>query len=162
MLIGVLGGRIENTNKKAIKTAEILGEKIALDGHSVICGGETGVMEYVCKGARKKNGTTLGIMKGRSKKKTNKYVKYPILTSMDLARNNIIIWSADGLIALDGGYGTLSEIALTTDVEKPLVVIGDNKYLDWEKFNPDKFLRIPNYGEEAVEKALRALKKLVD
>lgn len=161
MLIGVLGGRIQNTNERAIETAEILGEKIAQEGHTIICGGETGIMEYVCKGARKNDGTTLGIMKGRTKEKVNEYIKYPILTSMDLARNNIIVWSADGLIALDGGYGTLSEIALTSDVEKPLVVLGNNKHIDWENFNPDNFVRVSEYGEKAADKALDALETLV-
>jgi len=78
-------------------------------------------MEAACKGAKKGNGLTIGILPSTEKHETNPYVDIPIVTGMSVARNVIIIRSADAIIAIGGFYGTLSEIAYGLAFDKPII-----------------------------------------
>jgi len=119
--IAVIGGR--RSNKKALVSAEEVGELIASRGWQLICGGLGGVMEAACKGARNANGTAIGILPKNNRNKANPYVEIAIATNMGIARNSIIAHSADGAIAIDGKYGTLSEIAHFLQLGKPVVTL---------------------------------------
>jgi len=117
--IGVIGGR--EASQEVLKLAEETGKEIARRGAVLICGGMSGVMEAACKGAKEANGTTVGILPTSSPDDTNPYVDIPIPTGMGVARNAIIINSCDGVIAIGGRYGTLSEIAFALQKGIPLV-----------------------------------------
>lgn len=99
-----------------------IGAEIGRRGMSLVCGGGDGIMENACRGCKEHGGTTIGIMKWNHGEDANPYIDYPIATSMDLARNNVIVWTASGLIAFEGRYGTSSEIGLCLDVGRPLIV----------------------------------------
>lgn len=101
--------------------AENVGYGIALKGGILICGGLYGVMEAACKGAKRGNGITIGILPSIDKKDANQYIDIPIATGISVARNVIIVRSADALIAVGGFYGTLSEIAYGLAFGKPVV-----------------------------------------
>ena len=119
--IGVIGGR--DVSPEMIKAAESVGQLIAERNAILICGGLGGVMEAACRGVKKAGGTTVGILPVASKEDANPYVDIVIPTDMGIARNAIVVHSSDGVIAVNGGYGTLSEIAFALQLCVPLVVL---------------------------------------
>ena len=81
-------------------------------------------MEAVCRGAREAGGTTIGILPGADRAAANQFVDVAIPTGLGEARNALVVRAADALIAVGGGYGTLSEIALALKAGKRVVGIG--------------------------------------
>lgn len=110
MIIGVIGG--SSCSEAISKIAYEVGKRIAQRGDFLVCGGMGGVMESACKGCKETGGVTIGILPGSDKQYSNPYVTIPIVTAMSHARNAIIIRTADLVVAIDGEYGTLSEIGL--------------------------------------------------
>ena len=104
------------------KMAEELGRAIASRGAVLITGGRGGIMEAVCKGAKEKKGLTVGILPG-SERDANPYVDVMIVTGMGDARNAINVLSADAVIAIHGGAGTLSEVGLALKAGKKVIAI---------------------------------------
>lgn len=120
-MIGVIGG--DPALEPALRLAEEVGREVALRGGTVVCGGRGGVMEAACRGARAAGGHTIGILPGPSRAEANPHVEFPIVTNMGLARNAIVVLSSEALIAVDGGYGTLSEIAIALQFAVPVVAL---------------------------------------
>jgi len=147
VIIAVSGGR--ECSREAEDAAFKIGAEIANLGDYLLCGGYSGVMEAVCKGAKSKGGTTIGILMHEDKRGMNPYVDIPIATAMNQARNAVIVYTADIIIAVEGSYGTLSEIGLALAVNKP--VIGFNT---WDI----KGIRHTN----TVESTLELLRKIRD
>jgi uncharacterized protein (TIGR00725 family) len=81
-------------------------------------------MEAACRGAREAGGTTVGILPGVDRSEANRFVDIAIPTGFGEARNALVVRAADGVIAVGGGHGTLSEIALALKVGKPVVGLG--------------------------------------
>jgi uncharacterized protein (TIGR00725 family) len=118
-IIAVIGaGQCESS---IYQLALEVGEEIAKRGAILVCGGLGGVMEAAAKGASMAAGLTVGILPGPSRNSANPYIKIPIATDMGQARNVIIAHTADGLVAVSGGAGTLSEIGHALKVGKPIV-----------------------------------------
>ncbi|MEW6685825.1 MAG: TIGR00725 family protein [Candidatus Edwardsbacteria bacterium] len=151
MVIGVIGS--STCNQATAELACEVGREIAKRGGILICGGLGGVMEAACKGAREKNGITIGILPGNKREDANSYVQIPIVTGLGIARNIIIVRSSDAIIAITGRYGTLSEIAFALQLEIP--VIGLNT---WKIKVP--IIRTKN-PKEAVELAYKNAKQTV-
>lgn len=103
------------------RMAREVGRLIAKEGWVLLCGGLGGVMEEAARGAAEADGLTVGILPGKSASEANPYIRLPIVTAMSHARNAILVRTADGLIAVGGKYGTLSEIALALVLEKPVI-----------------------------------------
>ena len=89
-----------------------VGRLLARAGATVICGGGSGVMAAVAAGVRAENGLVIGIHPSDTTDDANPDLSAVIVTNMGDARNAIIVWSADAVIAVGGSWGTLSEIAL--------------------------------------------------
>jgi len=106
--IAVIGGN--QCSPQETELAEEVGRELARRGAILICGGLSGVMEAACKGAQSEGGITIGVLPGDNRQAANPYVQIPIVTGMGYARNAIIVKSAQAIIAIDGVYGTLSEI----------------------------------------------------
>jgi uncharacterized protein (TIGR00725 family) len=123
-IIGVMGSSICDATTYA--KAQRLGELLAQAGYVVLCGGGTGVMEAVARGARAQGGTTIGILPGRSATESppNPHIELPLFTGIFYARNLMNVLSSDVVIAVAGGLGTLSEIALALKCGKPVVRLG--------------------------------------
>ena len=100
-----------------------VGREIARSGGVVVCGGLGGVMAAAARGAKEGGGFTVGILPGPAIHDANAYIDFPIATNMGHARNAIIAHTADALIAVAGGYGTLSEIALALKIGKGVVTL---------------------------------------
>ena len=86
-----------------------------------MCGGLGGVMEAACRGARQAGGTTVGLLPGLDRRDANPYVDVAIPTGLGEARNALVVRTADVLVAVGGGYGTLSEIGLALRTGKHVV-----------------------------------------
>ena len=90
----------------------------------LVCGGLGGVMEAACRGAKGGGGTTVGILPGADRGEANEFVDVAIPTGLGEARNALVVRAAEALIAVGGGYGTLSEIALALKAGKRVVGLG--------------------------------------
>ncbi|TMC43372.1 MAG: TIGR00725 family protein [Chloroflexi bacterium] len=100
-----------------------LGHGIAERGAILICGGLTGVMEHAARGARAAGGLTVGLLPGEEPDDANAYIDLAIATGLGHARNAVLARTADGVVALGGGLGTLSEIALALRDGRPAIGI---------------------------------------
>ena len=109
MRVSVIGG--STVDEETYEEARELGGVLAERGHVVVCGGYGGVMEGVCRGANEREGTTVGVLSGDEPDEANEYVDFPVATNMGDARNALVVLNGDAVIAVDGSYGTLSEIA---------------------------------------------------
>lgn len=149
IIIGVIGGNY--CSEADALAAEAVGRRIAEKGAMLICGGGQGIMEAACRGAAEAGGTTIGILPGGDCREANPYVTVPVATGMGIGRNIVIIRSARALIAIDGKYGTLSEIAYALQLHKPVFSLNS-----WTDIPGVVAVASP---EEAVERAWAALEE---
>ena len=120
--IAVVGpGEASSTELAA---AEELGAGLADLGAVVVTGGLGGVMEAACRGARSRRGRTLGILPGEDRDAANGWVEIAVATGMGELRNGLVVRASDALVAVGGGHGTLSEIALALKLGRPVVGLG--------------------------------------
>ncbi|MEW5702792.1 MAG: TIGR00725 family protein [Candidatus Zixiibacteriota bacterium] len=146
-MIAVCGGATADSPTAAL--AEAVGAALAQAGAVVVCGGLGGVMEAACRGAKRVGGTTVGIVPGTDAHTANAYVDIPIASGMAQGRNAIIVHTADGVIALPGSYGTLSEVALALNMGKPVVALGGSR--------PDDAVQVADDPQTAVQMILALL-----
>jgi len=149
--IGVVGA--SDAPADLYSLAETVGRLIAEAGAVLICGGGAGVMEGASKGAKSAGGITVGILPGTNENEANQYVDIPIITGMGHGRNIINVWSSDVVIAIGGGYGTLSEIALALRTNKPVIGLSTWSFSIQGMGESIRYLRAGT-AKEAVRKAL--------
>jgi uncharacterized protein (TIGR00725 family) len=119
LYISVIGHSL--AGERDMELAYAVGEEIARRGHVLVCGGLGGVMEAASHGARDAGGLAIGILPGADRSHANKWLSVSIPTDMGHARNAIVALSGDAIIAVCGGYGTLSEIAFGLKMGKPVI-----------------------------------------
>ena len=107
-----------------LRTAEEVGAGLAAAGAVVVTGGLGGVMEAACRGARSRRGRTLGILPGDDRDAANGWVEIAVATGLGELRNGLVVRAADAVVAIGGGHGTLSEIALALKLGRPVVGLG--------------------------------------
>lgn len=156
-IIAVIGGQ-SGASDKAKEHAYEVGRLIAEQGAYLICGGMEGVMEAACRGAKEANGTTIGVLPTGSKADANEFVDIPIVTGMGTARNVVIVRTADAIIAIDGSFGTLSEIAHALDQGKKVISL-ESWALEKLGVDEEKILRAAT-PVEAVKLALEYAKRI--
>jgi uncharacterized protein (TIGR00725 family) len=100
-----------------------LGRGIAQRQAVLLCGGLTGVMEHAARGARAAGGLTIGLLPGEDPDEANPYIDVAIASGLGHARNAVLACTADGVVAVGGGLGTLSEIALALRNGRPTIGI---------------------------------------
>jgi hypothetical protein len=157
MIIAVIGG--EEASAEVSGLAEEVGRQLARRGCTIVCGGGSGVMEAVCRGARAEGGHTIGILPGHDAAESppNEYVEFPIFTGLGYARNSMVALSGQAVIAIDGAYGTLTEIAYALIHEVPIVGL-DTWDFSYHEHDADRILRA-NDPADAAEKAIAAAQK---
>ncbi|MEM8961975.1 MAG: TIGR00725 family protein [Acidobacteriota bacterium] len=108
------------------REANLVGAEIARRGSVLICGGRSGVMAAASQGARLAGGTVVGVLPGRDaiESPPNTHVSLALFTGLGQARNLVVVLSAAAVIAIGGGWGTLSEIALARKHGIPVVFLG--------------------------------------
>jgi len=142
--IGVIGGA--QADKESRQKAFRVGQLIAEKGAILVCGGLSGIMEVASRGAKEAGGLTLGILPGNSTDDANVYVDIPVATGLGYARNSLVAMNSDVIIAIDGRYGTLSEIAYGCIYGKKIIGIGT--------WNIDGVIKVKS-PEEALAEALK-------
>lgn len=153
LLISVIGGA--KPSYEDAELAEVVGQELAKRGVVVVCGGLKGVMEAVCRGAKSEGGTTIGILPGNDPQDANAYVDYAICTGIGYARNLVVVKSGRAVIAVDGAYGTLSEIGHALGEGIP--VVGLRTWGLTRKGEADGSIISAKDPVDAVEKALKAV-----
>jgi uncharacterized protein (TIGR00725 family) len=152
LYISVIGGGRCGTDELAL--AEQVGRLVAQEGATLVCGGLGGVMEAAARGAKAAGGTTIGILPGHDRSKANPYLDYVLTTGIGHARNLAVVSSGDAVIAVGGGYGTLSEIGLAAKVGRPVVILAGWRV---EGVEGTQGLIYASSAQEAVQSAKRAL-----
>ena len=104
-----------------LAAAEEVGAAVAAAGCGLVCGGLGGVMEAACRGARSRGGLTVGILPGLDREEANGWVVVALPTGLGEARDALVVRAADAVVAVGGGWGTLSEIALALKAGLPVV-----------------------------------------
>lgn len=115
----------KEATEEQYQMAEQFGVIMAKFGLTVICGGRTGAMEAVCKGVHSVDGRCIGLLPGDDWQEANPYVTVPVVTNMGPTRNSLIAKTAFALVAVGGGYGTLTEMAYGLHYNKPVFAILD-------------------------------------
>ncbi len=154
-LIAVVGGN--EASPENLRLAEEVGGELARRGIVLICGGFGGIMEAACRGTKQAGGTTVAILPGSDPSDANPYVDIAICTGMGYARNVIVVKSAGAVIAIDGVYGTLSEIAHALGEDIP--VIGLNTWTLAREGEQDRSIIRAESALDAVEMALEAARR---
>jgi len=121
-VIGVIGSSEPSESGHAAALA--VGRQIALGGAVLVCGGLGGVMAAASRGCAEQGGLVLGILPGPESTQANPYVTLPVPTNMGHARNVIIAHTAPVLIAVEGGLGTLSEMAVALKLGRSVIGLG--------------------------------------
>ncbi|WP_165791996.1 TIGR00725 family protein [Desulfocucumis palustris] len=163
-VVGVMGSGAAATPEDC-QMAYNLGKLIAGEGWVLLNGGRpAGVMEASARGAREKGGLTVGVLPGTGGDQASPYIDIAIVTGMGDARNNINVLSSDIIVALPGGAGTISEIALALKNGKRVILLKFDTGTLFNKYRDLKQLIIAGTPEEAVpiikkELLLQAVKK---
>jgi uncharacterized protein (TIGR00725 family) len=126
-VIAIVGSGDEN--EPAVSNARELGRLIAENGWVLITGGRNaGVMKAANEGAKSaKDSLTIGILPNRNAD-ISSAVDVAIITDTGEARNNILVLSADVVIACGvEDAGTASEVALALKNSKPVILLGANE-----------------------------------
>jgi uncharacterized protein (TIGR00725 family) len=144
--IGVVGPG--EASEPELAAAEEVGAGLASLGAVVVTGGLGGVMEAACRGARSRRGRTLGILPGEDREAANGWVEIAVATGLGELRNGLIVRACDALVAVGGGHGTLSEVALALKLGRPVVGLGT-----WAVHGVDEVTT----PAEAVEQVARRL-----
>jgi uncharacterized protein (TIGR00725 family) len=129
--VAVCGPR-ECTDEQRAQARRV-GELLADAGVVVICGGGGGVMAAVAEGVRSRDGCVVGIRPDDSRTGASPDLSVTVVTNMGEARNAVVVWSADAVIAIGWSWGTLSEVALAKRRGGvPVIVLASWRILDGE------------------------------
>jgi uncharacterized protein (TIGR00725 family) len=140
------------TDADVADAARAVGRALAQRGAVLVCGGLGGVMEAACQGAAERGGRTLGILPGLDRREANPHVGLAVPTGLGEARNVLVVRAADAVIAVDGEFGTLAEIAFALKVGTPVVGIGT-----WELARAGRPVHAIERAESAERAVVRAL-----
>ncbi|MBV9293138.1 MAG: TIGR00725 family protein [Frankiales bacterium] len=110
------------TDPGLLRAARDVGAGLADAGYAVVTGGLGGVMAAAGAGAAEHGGTVIGVLPGTDANAANDAVTIALPTGLGQGRN-VVVASADAVIAIGGSWGTLSEIALARRMNRPVVVL---------------------------------------
>jgi uncharacterized protein (TIGR00725 family) len=153
--VAVCGPGVASEREEA--WAEEIGTLLAREGAVVVCGGVSGVMDAVARGASAAGGVSVGILPGPDRTEASPHLTYSIPTGMSEGRNALVVRAADVVIAVAGEFGTLSEIALALKMGIPVVGLAT-----WELNRAGRRVAAFETAEtpaEAVEAALRLARR---
>jgi uncharacterized protein (TIGR00725 family) len=136
--------------------AEACGRLVAQAGATLVTGGLGGVMAAASRGARAAGGRVVAVLPGTTREGMTPDADVAVCTGVGEARDLAVVASADAVIAVGGGWGTLAEIGLARKVGRPVVLLQS-----WRLESPDGQGRLPGClraetPEQAVALALEA------
>jgi uncharacterized protein (TIGR00725 family) len=150
--IGVLGPH--TCSEAEYRLGVMTGMAIARAGAVLVCGGLDGMMTAAAEGAKSEQGTTVGLLPGEEAAEANPYIDIALPTGLGPFRNMLIARACHAVIAIRGGYGTLSEISFALRLQTP--VIGLKTWSIFQDHGEDPGIRKADSPEEAVRMALLA------
>ncbi len=122
-IVAVVGNR--EAGDEALAAAVAIGRGIVDAGFRLATGGLGGVMEAASRGAHAspayREGDVIGVLPGADRASANRFVDVAIPTNMGYARNVLLVSMADAIVAIGGGAGTLTEIAMAWQLDRPIV-----------------------------------------
>jgi uncharacterized protein (TIGR00725 family) len=155
LYVGVAGA--SQPEPLLLDQAEVLGQRLAEAGAVVVCGGGPGVMEAVCRGAQSAGGTTIGLLPGLDRAEGNPHLTISIPTGLGQGRNLLLVRSSNALIAVGGGFGTLSEIALALRTGTPVVGLATwSLHLDFRQVDAFPVADTPDTAARLALEAARS------
>jgi len=154
LTIAVIGGGRCSAQEAVL--AETVGRELAKREAVLVCGGLGGIMEAACRGAAIEAGLTIGILPSDLPADSNPYVRIPVATGMGYARNIAVVNSAQAVIAIDGDYGTLTEIGFA--LKSGIPVVGLHTWSLYRNDEEDKSIIKAEDAVDAVEKAISLAK----
>ncbi|MEW6568677.1 MAG: TIGR00725 family protein [Chloroflexota bacterium] len=129
-MVAVIGAA--QASEEHVSLAERVGQLLAERGAVVVCGGRGGVMQAACRGAELAGGVSIGLLPGSDPGEANPHVTFALPTGLGQGRNLLVVLAACSVIAIGGGYGTLSEIALALKAGKRVIGLDT-----WQVEHPD-------------------------
>ena len=156
--IGVLGPH--DCSKEERKIGFAVGAELARQGAILLCGGLGGMMEAAAEGAKSERGVTVGILPGETASVANEFIDIALPTGLGAIRNAVLVRCCDAVIAIRGGYGTLSEIAFALRLKVP--VVGLQTWSVVRHGKPDPGIHVARTPEDAVKRALKLATKSAD
>lgn len=111
--------------RKDLDVGRALGAALGRAGTVVVCGGRGGVMEAAARGCAGVGGWTVGVLPGRAAGQANPWIRLPLPTGLGEARNALVVRAAESVVAVGGGWGTLSEIALARKIGRSVGLLGE-------------------------------------
>lgn len=134
--------------------AELVGRLLAESGAILLCGGLGGVMDAAARGAAEAGGISVGLLPHEERAGASRHLSVALPLGMGEARNALLVRAADAVIAIGGGWGTLSEVSLGMKMGKRVIGL-DTWELTSPRRNVDGILRAET-PEDAVRLALGA------
>ena len=155
MKVSVFGGSQPKPNQPAYEEAYALGKMLAESGHTLKTGGYIGTMEAASRGASEAGGHVIGVTCNEIERwrpvKPNQWVAEERRGETLIERMRVLIQDCDAAIALSGGIGTLTEIALMLNLmvvesmhRRPLVLVGNG----WQSVFDQFFTQLDTYITE--------------
>ena len=161
----VIGNNDNGCTPELEKIAYETGIEIAKSNSILITGGLGGVMKAASKGAKESGGLTVGIIPQNDMSEANEFCDVVIPSGRGLMRDFLNALSADGVIAIGGGSGTLSEICAAYMYSKPIVVLKNSggtstkfadQYLDHRKNVKIIGVETPKEAVELIFKEIKS------
>ena len=156
--IGVLGPHDCSEEERTLGFS--VGAGLARHGAILVCGGLGGMMTAAAEGAKSQRGVTVGILPGENASDANEFIDIALPTGLGAVRNALIVRACDAVIAIRGGYGTLSEIAFALRLKVP--VVGLQTWSVVRNGKTDQGIHVAKTPEEAVEMALKLAAKSME
>lgn len=149
--IGVIGSG--ECSQELYALARELGHGIGRNKWVLFCGGLGGVMQAAAEGCYREGGMTVGLLPGNEKDSANPFIRLPIPTGLGEGRNLLVVRASDIVVAVAGGYGTLSEIGLALRIGKPVVGLKT-----WSGIDDIEYVETVEQAIGVVEKHIQGLK----
>jgi uncharacterized protein (TIGR00725 family) len=156
--VAVIGSSRVELGSEAWGLAEEVGRRLAEAGVTVVCGGRGGVMEAASKGAAEAGGTVIGILPGNSIGEANSHCTHVVASDVGHARNLAVVASGEVVIAIDGEWGTLSEIGLARALGRRVVALRSWQLVGRERMKDAPGVIAVETAAEAVAAALSELR----
>jgi uncharacterized protein (TIGR00725 family) len=152
--VAVIGAGGAEEGSDVWRLAEEVGKLLAESGVIVVCGGRTGVMAAVARGAASAGGEVIGVLPGSDPGEANPDCTHVVATGIGHARNLAVVGSGEVVIAIGGEWGTLSEIGHARAIGRTVVALRS-----WTLTGRDRMEGAPGVvpaetAEEAVAAAL--------
>jgi len=150
--IGVIGAG--DCSEELYGLAREFGRYIARNKWVLFCGGLGGIMQGAAEGCSREGGMAVGLLPGNKKESANPFITIPIPTGLSEGRNLLVVRASDVIVAISGGYGTLSEIGLALRIGKPVVGLKT-----WSGIDGIEYVETVEQAIGAVERYLAGLKR---